>query len=398
MVLAMSVQFSPNIDVQALMSPPAPLQPSPIWPSSYPPSKPSDTVAAHALLDLHHPSTHTGSPIKIKLEPLHAWSDTRFSEESKDDSAHMDRHRKRPYSYSSSSSNRQLACFSTALPAMDPVRQASHASPERLPSLAEYIQDNLLKKDDHLNPTIIHTSEPYQSGMTDPAAMHGPPDVYRDFYEGELTVHANGAPVISRDASSSSQSCSSQPLSPCSTMAIGHPPPRHRSFIQAQEPSRDTEAQSSTTLSHPIHRSPTERELDAPETSEENDQNESNRNGKLLPRTSHRLGRRYGRRKAEDSNKDKGDTQATYSQQYHHSRSTPMKPRWQDSERLDLLEAVIKEKNLNDMSTFRWDRIALAVGRAKKACKDQWRREVLPALRRSIRSTPAHPSNDEDPN
>ncbi|KAI8377716.1 uncharacterized protein BYT42DRAFT_571345 [Radiomyces spectabilis] len=62
------------------------------------------------------------------------------------------------------------------------------------------------------------------------------------------------------------------------------------------------------------------------------------------------------------------------------------KPRWQDAERLELLEAIVQDKQLNNMATFRWDRISMAVGRAKKACKDQWRREVLPALMNSLKA------------
>ncbi|CAO3646111.1 unnamed protein product [Cunninghamella blakesleeana] len=61
--------------------------------------------------------------------------------------------------------------------------------------------------------------------------------------------------------------------------------------------------------------------------------------------------------------------------------SNPLiKPRWKENERLNLLKAIVKEKQLDDMASFSWDKIALVVGRAKKACKDQWRREVLPAL------------------
>jgi hypothetical protein len=61
------------------------------------------------------------------------------------------------------------------------------------------------------------------------------------------------------------------------------------------------------------------------------------------------------------------------------------KPRWQEAERLELLEAIVKEKNLDDMTSIRWDLISLAVGRAKKACKDQWRRELLPNLMRRFK-------------
>lgn len=56
------------------------------------------------------------------------------------------------------------------------------------------------------------------------------------------------------------------------------------------------------------------------------------------------------------------------------------KPRWQDAEKRELIEAIVKEKNLDDMTSIRWDRISMTVGRAKKACKDQWRRVLLPDL------------------
>lgn len=42
--------------------------------------------------------------------------------------------------------------------------------------------------------------------------------------------------------------------------------------------------------------------------------------------------------------------------------------------------AVVEDKQLDDMTTFAWDRIATRVGRSKKACKDQWRREILKSL------------------
>ncbi|KAJ2957427.1 hypothetical protein NQZ79_g6849 [Umbelopsis isabellina] len=77
------------------------------------------------------------------------------------------------------------------------------------------------------------------------------------------------------------------------------------------------------------------------------------------------------------------------------SRSTPLpsnitvrvthdyekkKPRWNNKERCNLFMAVIKDRELDDMSIYNWEKIASKVGRARKACKDQWRREVLPAL------------------
>lgn len=60
--------------------------------------------------------------------------------------------------------------------------------------------------------------------------------------------------------------------------------------------------------------------------------------------------------------------------------TSPNKPRWQDAEKRELIEAIVKEKNLDDMTSIRWDRISMTVGRAKKACKDQWRRVLLPDL------------------
>ena len=65
-------------------------------------------------------------------------------------------------------------------------------------------------------------------------------------------------------------------------------------------------------------------------------------------------------------------------------RSDKKKPRWQDPERDILFKAIIRDKHLEDMSTFNWDKIAKLVGRCGKACKDQWRREILPALKKSV--------------
>ncbi|KAI9254457.1 hypothetical protein BDA99DRAFT_518453 [Phascolomyces articulosus] len=62
------------------------------------------------------------------------------------------------------------------------------------------------------------------------------------------------------------------------------------------------------------------------------------------------------------------------------------KPRWQGPEKESLFTAIIEDKRLDDMATFHWDKIAKLVGRAGKACKDQWRREILPALNDSFKS------------
>lgn len=83
------------------------------------------------------------------------------------------------------------------------------------------------------------------------------------------------------------------------------------------------------------------------------------------------------------------------------SRSTPLparatarsshdrekkKPRWNTSERTKLFMAIIKDKGLDNMASYNWERIACSVGRARKACKDQWRREVLPALIHNLKT------------
>lgn len=62
------------------------------------------------------------------------------------------------------------------------------------------------------------------------------------------------------------------------------------------------------------------------------------------------------------------------------SRLKIQRPRWTANERFKLFMAVVEDKQLDDMTTFAWDRIATRVGRSKKACKDQWRREILKSL------------------
>jgi hypothetical protein len=59
-------------------------------------------------------------------------------------------------------------------------------------------------------------------------------------------------------------------------------------------------------------------------------------------------------------------------------RHDKKKPRWNNAERRNLFMAIMKDKQLDNMATYNWDKIAIDVGRARKACKDQWRREVLP--------------------
>ncbi|KAI9256297.1 hypothetical protein EDC94DRAFT_210353 [Helicostylum pulchrum] len=110
----------------------------------------------------------------------------------------------------------------------------------------------------------------------------------------------------------------------------------------------------------------------------------------LLSRAATFTGRRRGRPRKPTEIKN---VDMSYQATDHSTESTAAaattpasnKPRWQEAERLELLEAIVKEKELDDMTTIRWDRISLAVGRAKKACKDQWRRELLPNLMRGLR-------------
>ncbi|KAI7888380.1 uncharacterized protein EV154DRAFT_604818 [Mucor mucedo] len=116
----------------------------------------------------------------------------------------------------------------------------------------------------------------------------------------------------------------------------------------------------------------------------------------LLSRAATFTARRRGRPKKSaltavvDKNEIKiVDMTYNYANESSHHQGSPScnnKPRWQEAERLELLEAIVKEKELDDMTTIRWDRISLAVGRAKKACKDQWRRELLPNILKGLRS------------
>ncbi|KAI9249640.1 hypothetical protein BY458DRAFT_525412 [Sporodiniella umbellata] len=58
------------------------------------------------------------------------------------------------------------------------------------------------------------------------------------------------------------------------------------------------------------------------------------------------------------------------------------KPRWSMEDRVQLIQAIIQDKQLDDMTTFDWNTIATGVQRNHKACKDQWRREILPLLQK----------------
>jgi hypothetical protein len=64
--------------------------------------------------------------------------------------------------------------------------------------------------------------------------------------------------------------------------------------------------------------------------------------------------------------------------------ATKEKPRWSPQLRETLLKAVIAYKNLDDMTSFHWCQIGKQVGRSGKACKDQWRRALLPKIQQTF--------------
>ncbi|KAI9475703.1 MAG: hypothetical protein EXX96DRAFT_638934 [Benjaminiella poitrasii] len=72
------------------------------------------------------------------------------------------------------------------------------------------------------------------------------------------------------------------------------------------------------------------------------------------------------------------------------------KPRWSIGMREALFNAVIAQKGLTDMASFDWAEIGRQIGRSGKACKDQWRRALLPKLQQSFGALPQH-DQDENP-
>ncbi|KAG1105530.1 hypothetical protein G6F42_016951 [Rhizopus arrhizus] len=78
------------------------------------------------------------------------------------------------------------------------------------------------------------------------------------------------------------------------------------------------------------------------------------------------------------------------SNNHHHGnnskkdKSVKEKPRWTPQMRESLLKAVIAYKNLDDMTSFHWSQIGKQVGRSGKACKDQWRRALLPKIQQTF--------------
>ena len=73
-----------------------------------------------------------------------------------------------------------------------------------------------------------------------------------------------------------------------------------------------------------------------------------------------------------------------------------IRPRWQAHERLKLFLAIAEDKQLEDMSTFRWGPIACKVGRSRKACKDQWRREVYRSIVQYLEKMASQEENESD--
>ncbi|KAI8353322.1 hypothetical protein BD560DRAFT_408238 [Blakeslea trispora] len=60
------------------------------------------------------------------------------------------------------------------------------------------------------------------------------------------------------------------------------------------------------------------------------------------------------------------------------------KPRWSQAMRASLFQVIVAHKGLSDMTSFDWTSIGQEVGRSGKACKDQWRRAILPRLQQSF--------------
>ncbi|OBZ87883.1 hypothetical protein A0J61_04064 [Choanephora cucurbitarum] len=60
------------------------------------------------------------------------------------------------------------------------------------------------------------------------------------------------------------------------------------------------------------------------------------------------------------------------------------KPRWTQEMKASLFRVIVAHKGLSDMASFDWITIGQEVGRPGKACKDQWRRAILPKLQQSF--------------
>ncbi|KAI9271754.1 hypothetical protein BDA99DRAFT_500893 [Phascolomyces articulosus] len=78
-------------------------------------------------------------------------------------------------------------------------------------------------------------------------------------------------------------------------------------------------------------------------------------------------------------------TRSTYGKSNHSQkkgkqRRGTQRPRWTDQERKKLLLAVINEKKLKKMSSFRWHAISQKVNRVQKVCKKEWRQDLLPSF------------------
>lgn len=97
---------------------------------------------------------------------------------------------------------------------------------------------------------------------------------------------------------------------------------------------------------------------------------------------------------ASKSKRHSGHSSSSGNSNHHHGNNTSSnkkkgksvkeKPRWTAEMRESLLKAVITYKNLDDMTSFHWSQIGKQVGRSGKACKDQWRRALLPKIQQTF--------------
>lgn len=102
--------------------------------------------------------------------------------------------------------------------------------------------------------------------------------------------------------------------------------------------------------------------------------------------------------RASKSKRHSGSSSSGNSNHHHHGnhgsgsssnnskkgKSVKEKPRWTAEMRESLLKAIITYKNLDDMTSFHWSQIGKQVGRSGKACKDQWRRALLPKIQQTF--------------
>lgn len=97
---------------------------------------------------------------------------------------------------------------------------------------------------------------------------------------------------------------------------------------------------------------------------------------------------------------DNNDNDKEYANTIRNKRKLPAKggrekPRWTVDMRKKLFRVVTTQKKLADMATFDWDAIGRQVGRPGKACKDQWRRALLPKLEQSFETYSQYSPSEE---